>query len=71
LFASSAGNIDVCSCSEETTPAGASQGFRQDEGDLDRCDIVVVNAHGCMSSRASVTAATAERMAAVFGVLAD
>jgi DNA-binding transcriptional ArsR family regulator len=45
---------------------------KDDEGDLDHCDVVVVNPARVREVRERlVTAATAERMAAVFKVLAD
>ena len=45
---------------------------RDDVGDLDRCDVVVVDVERVRAVRERlVTAATAERMAAVFKVLAD
>ncbi len=45
---------------------------RGEGGDLDRCDVVVVDARRVREVRERlVTAATAERMAAVFKVLAD
>jgi ArsR family transcriptional regulator, lead/cadmium/zinc/bismuth-responsive transcriptional repressor len=45
---------------------------KDDEGDLDHCDIVVVDAQRVRAVRERlVTAATTERMAAVFQVLAD
>jgi DNA-binding transcriptional ArsR family regulator len=45
---------------------------KEDEGDLDHCDVVVVDPARVREVRERlVTAATAERMAAVFKVLAD
>ncbi len=45
---------------------------REEDDDLDRCDVVVVDARRVRDVRARLmTAATAERMAAVFKVLAD